>query len=82
MLREVMMTRQKKRPSTMMDPDTGMHWPGRLVTPEELAAWGYASVTEANVAIRAGRLRGPLIEGLTLVPFKNIPPSYKWEDDW
>lgn len=75
------MARQKKRPATRMD-DEGRHWPGRLVTPQELEAWGFCSVSEANVAIRAGRLRGPLIEGLTLVPFVNVPPSYKSEDDW
>ena len=48
--------------------ETGRHEGGRLITREEMEAWDMHSIAEANAAIRAGRMPGPLIDGYTSGP--------------
>lgn len=52
-----------------MDED-GRHLGGRLITREEMEAWNVHSIAEANAAIRAGKMPGPLIDGYTSGPIE------------
>lgn len=48
--------------------DEGFHEGGRLVTYEWMAKMEFSSIAEANAAIRAGKIKGPLIRGYTTIP--------------
>ena len=54
------------RKASEMDED-GIHQGGRLVTFEWMAKIEFSSIAEANAAIRAGKIKGPLIRGYTTI---------------